>query len=142
MPYKTGSPSEVLNLYEWLPTDGEDRIGFHSDGPDVVLQVQFETDIGLAVRELRFSHACAFHIEAMPGVRGIDLISPSKNLSIGSLIEYGNSEWADAWTLHFGRPGYQPKFHHYEILFLAENKAVSVVAESFSLGDIVGCGAA
>ena len=137
MAYKVGSPTQVLSLYEWLPADGESKVEFHSVGLDVVVRIQFDTDIGVAVRELRFIHACAFHIEAMPGIRGIDLASTSKNPSIGNLIEYENSEWADAWTLHFGQRGNRSVFHHYEILFLSENRAVSVVAKSFCLGDLV-----
>ena len=45
MPFKTGSPREVLNFDAWLPADGEDRVDFHSEGLDVVVRVQFDADV-------------------------------------------------------------------------------------------------
>lgn len=134
---EAGAGIPIIDLYEWLPTYGENSIIIESKGLELSIKIEYDVQDkpqATGYRELRFNMVCAFSRTAFPGIpiSNINYASNVKAPSMGALIEYPSSETALAWSRHFG--GYRP-VKHYQIAFLSENILVEVFAGSVTLGD-------
>jgi hypothetical protein len=136
---KASKWKNVLDPYEWLPSYGESAVTFRSHGNDLVLVVEYEAKGSggkkKCARELMFRSVCAFYKAAFPGPGLLD-IEPQfgeDKPNLGWLIEYTDSEAAQAWQAHFA--GWKRIVKHYQIAFLAENILCVVFAEQVILGD-------
>ena len=137
MTYRVSNAKEVVDPYDWLPGHGESSLIFTSEASNLTIEITYDREIdgggsSIAKRELRFFGVCSFYKSAFPGAAGlIDVVYDTK-WTIGSLIEFGHSEVADAWSAHFfTRLGLK----HYLMQFTSENVQIHVVAESYVLGD-------
>lgn len=131
--FQVSAAKEVVDPYEWLPSHGESKISFRSDGTDIVVDIAYEPDNGdpeFVKRELRFGGVRAFYWCAFPGAAGLLNVSYATTWKIGSLIEFERSDVADAWDKQ--APGLPPA-RHFLIQFTSENRQLHAIAESYSL---------
>lgn len=128
---ESGPPQVVMNPYEWLPSYGESRVWFGSQGMDWVIEIEYEGPSGkdLLIQDLRFHNAYSFHEASFPGPSLLDIKSRS-GANLGALLEYPESEAALAWNRYLVR---RTPVKHYSIVFLSANIGVHVFAESWEL---------
>ncbi len=133
---KAGSPRIVTDLYDWLPSYGENAIVLHAKGGDLSLVVEFDgSDGNEKKREIFFKGTAAFMRAAVPGVQLLDISYPEKEpLALSALVEYQESEAALAWTRHFGDGRI---IKHFSAAFLSENTLVEIFAGECVLGEVV-----
>lgn len=132
-----GFSVSIFDLYEWLPSYGENSVTVDSKGLDLTIKVEYDSEDEHQTnycRELKFNKVCAFYRTTLPGV---SLFNPgydnnSETPPMGSLIEYPKSEVAYAWNQHFGE---SRQIKHYKIIFLSDNISVEVFASHVTLGD-------
>ncbi|WP_342755232.1 hypothetical protein AAGQ96_08135 [Pantoea sp. MBD-2R] len=134
---KAGDAVLLLDIYDWLPPYGENALSLESRGLDLAVKVDYDAENegeNVLYRELLFNGVCAFYKSAFPGVPmlDIDYESSKKSPATGTLVEYPDSEVAQAWTAHFG--GLRA-VKHYRIAFLSENVLLEVFAENVTLSD-------
>lgn len=128
---ETGRCIEVLNPYDWLPGHGENTVEIHTQNGDLSVLIPYDSEQGELKKELLFKQAFAFYKSAFPGVSCLDLQSSFRDdVSIGSLVEYPDSEAARAWSKHFGG---RFNVKHYRIAFMSENILLVVFATDFIL---------
>lgn len=128
---ETGRCIEVLNPYDWLPGHGENAVEIHTQSGDLSVLIPYDGEQGELKKELLFRQAFAFYKSAFPGVSCLDLQSSLRDeVSMGSLVEYPDSEAARAWSQHFGG---RFNVKHYRIAFLSENILLVVFATDFIL---------
>lgn len=123
---ETGRCIEIINPYDWLPGHGENTVEIYTKDGDLSVLIPYDSEQGEIKKELLFRQAFAFYKSAFPGVSCLDLQSSFRDdVSMGSLVEYPDSEAARAWSQHFGG-----KFNvkHYRIAFLSENILLVVFA--------------
>lgn len=133
---EVGRAVAVLDPYEWLPGYGENGVDVRTKGADLAVVIAYDGDDGEFKKELVFKHAVAFYMTTFPGPDILNMQCSVKGTgSMGSLNECPDSEAAKAWREHFQG---QFDIKHYTMLFLSENVALVVFAESFALGDVVG----
>ncbi len=134
---KSGFAISVFDLYEWLPSYGENSVIVESKGLDLTVKIEYESEDDYQInycRELKFTKVCAFYRTALPGVN-ILCLNNDNNSEIppmGSLIEYPESEAAKAWNQHFGD---SRQIKHFRIIFLSENILMEIFASNVALGD-------
>lgn len=146
MSLKIGSPQLILDLYEWLPIEGESKVSFRSAGVDVIVDVEYEkellsSDEGNATllcrREISFKFSRYFVKTPFPGGVFFDYDKNSQKPSVGGLTEFLDSEFAknsiDAHqSMHGGK---EPKMRHFSVQFLSANIGFHVLAEDVLLSD-------
>jgi hypothetical protein len=132
---ESGPPNIVLNLYDWLPGYGESGIMVRSQGLEWAVEIAYDDTArtGLLKRELRFNGVCCFYQASFPGP-SLLAIDCQTGDTLGSLVEYPESEAALAWKDHFGNTRV---VKHYAIWFMSENSVIQVFAESFTLAEPV-----
>jgi uncharacterized membrane-anchored protein len=125
----------VLNPYEWLPSHGETSVALIMKGGDLSVIISYDGAARQAEKEMRFKAVCEFDFASIPGPNLLSLTSDEKRTtSLGSLVQYPESEAALAWTKHFGN---RRNVKHYGLVFLAENRKLVVFADSVELNDVV-----
>jgi len=128
---KIGRGIEALDLYEWLPGDGENAVTIRTEGVDLIVTVAYDGDAGPCERALRFASVCSFYSQAFPGPSMLGLDGDEARLLLkGVLVESPDSEAAIAWSQHFRD---SRRVRHYSVAFLAENRLMSVLANRVSL---------
>jgi hypothetical protein len=130
---ETGRCIEVLNPYDWLPGHGENTVEIHTQNGDLSVLIPYDSEQGELKKELLFKQAFAFYKSSFPGVEDgcLDFQSSVRDdVSLGSLVEYPDSEAARAWSQHFGG---RFNVKHYRIAFLSENILLVVFATDFIL---------
>jgi hypothetical protein len=137
MNFHVSAAKKVLDPYDWLPASGETGVEFRSDGMDVILEISFRKDVGAtAKRELRFTAVSSFRRESFPGpampAPTVTFDSAGVSDALGSLIEFENSDVANAWSSHYGN---RRRVRHYVMHFLSENFSIQVLATGFDLGE-------
>lgn len=131
---ETGRCIEVLNPYDWLPGHGENTVEIHTQSGDLSVLIPYDSEQGELKKELQFKQTFAFYKSAFPGVSCLDLQSSIRDdVSMGSLVEYPDSEAARAWTQHFGG---RFNIKHYRIVFMSENISLVVFATDFILKQV------
>lgn len=132
-----GTEITILDPYEWLPPYGENAISVESQGLELTIKIEYDAEDeshDVCYRELRFKMVCAFYRAAFPGIPAlaINYIKSSEQTAPGFLIEYPDSETAQAWQGHWG---HARQVRHYKIIFLAENVLFEIFAGSVSLSE-------
>jgi hypothetical protein len=131
---ETGQCIEVLNPYDWLPGHGENTVEIHTQRGDLSVLIPYDSEQGELKKELLFRQTFAFYKSAFPGVSCLDFRSSIRDdVSMGSLVEYPDSEAARAWTHHFGG---RFSVKHYRIVFMSENILLVVFATDFILKQV------
>lgn len=130
---KLGRSIEILDPYEWLPGHGESGVKIRTEGRELLVTVEYDGTSEVRECELRFTSVCSFYIQAFPGpsLLGAEGAATDSILR-GALVEYPDSEAANAWAKHFGD---SRMVRHYSIAFLAENLLLVILAEGVSLRD-------
>lgn len=146
MSLKIGSPQLILDIYDWLPGEGESKVSFRSIGMDVILDVEYERDLSssgeddaasLCKREILFKYARYFMKTPFPGAVFFEYDKNSEKPSVGGLTEFLDSEFAKNSTdahqsMHGGKV---PKMRHFSVQFLSANIGFHVLAEEVFLSD-------
>lgn len=137
MKFHVSNAKKVLDPYDWLPASGETGVEFRSDGTDVILEISFPKDTGItAKREIRFTAVSSFRRESFPGpsmpTPAVTFDKAGLSDTLGFLIEFENSDVANAWTSHYGN---RQRVRHYVMNFLSENLSIQVLATGFELGE-------
>lgn len=132
---ESGRPIVVLYLYEWLPGHGENSVTMRSQGLDWVVEIEYDdvSQKGLWKRNLRFNGVRCFYQASFPGPSLLATDCQAGN-TLGSLVEYPESEAAVAWNEHFSNTC---TIKHYAIWFMSENLVIQVFAEGYSLAEPV-----
>ena|SRR5712692_9276050 len=127
---RAGLFKSVLNLYDWLPAQGELRTTIRYGGTDVFVDVVFEdgNDSTEKMMTIGFTGVCCFYVSAFPGISLLN-IEYEKNAPLGNLLEFEESEAAKAWSEHFQ----YRKIRHFQVYFLSDNRRLEVFAETFNL---------
>ncbi|WP_233874127.1 hypothetical protein [Paraburkholderia adhaesiva] len=130
---KIGRGIEVLDPYEWLPGHGENAVNVRTEGTDLIVTIQYDSDAGECERELRCASACSFYSQLFPGPSMLEVEERDVALLLrGVLVEYPDSDAAKAWVRHFVN---SRDVRHYSIAFVAENLLLEVLASDVSLGE-------
>jgi hypothetical protein len=123
----------VLRLYDWLPSYGEHRIRCRFDNMQLFIDVFYDSADKSTeqCQTIVFTSVCDFRVSCCPGVElgAIEYVDPEKLTLTGDLVEYEESEAAEAWSQHFG----DKKIRHFDVFFLSDNSHVEVFAESWEL---------
>jgi len=143
---KIGNPKLILDLYDWLPSDGESKVVFRSVGSDVVLDVLYENEsldsdiedetIHYSKREIVFKSVKIFIKTPTPGFSlfEYDSISESNKPEPGSLIEYLSTDFAKnsmkSYRAMFDRDSCE---RHFSVQFLSANVGFHILAENVLL---------
>lgn len=128
---KMGRGIEALDLYEWLPGHGENAVAMRTEGADLIVTVEYDSDAGGRKRELRFASVCSFYSQVFPGPSMLGLDGGEAVLLLrGVLVEYPESDAALAWRQHFQGAR---RVRHYGVVFLAENRLLVVLANGVLL---------
>lgn len=132
---ESGHPIVVLNTYDWLPGHGENSVTVSSKGLDWCVEIEYDDRAGNESwkRELRFNGVCCFYQASFPGPLLLAIDSQA-NDTLGSLVEYPESNAALVWREHFDN---RRSINHYGLYFLSENLVIQVFAESFKLMEAV-----
>ncbi len=122
-----------MDPYEFLPGYGENDVFVSTIRFELRVRIEYDgPDNLLAHRTMIFEKPAGFLMASYPGVSLFngdygDFARPK----IGALIEYPDSELAEAWRSHFGPRSRDIK--HFEMLFLSANKSLVVFASRFHL---------
>lgn len=126
---------EVLDPYEWLPGYGESAVRVRTEGPDLIVGIEYDCGESICQRELRFSSVCSFYSQLFPGPPMVDVEEMDAPLLLrGVLVEYPESKIAKAWTKHLNSLRI---VRHFNIVFSAENLLLVIMASEVSLGEQV-----
>lgn len=130
---KAKNPRIVLDPYIWLPGYGESSVKYHFDGGNLILSLYYDTDEGLAAKNIIFQHVVWFSHATFPSPlpNNIEYIDSGELIS-GSLIEFQSSEAVLLIDKHFKRW----KFKHYSWVFLSENNRFDIICEKFSIQEV------
>lgn len=136
MTFRVSNAKKVLDPYDWMPASGETGVEFRSDGLDVILEISFRKEGETARRELRFTAVSSFRRESFPGpampAPAVTFDNAGVSDALGSLIEFENSDVANAWSSHYGN---RRHVRHYVMHFLSENFSIQVLATGFELDE-------
>ena len=145
MSLKIGSPQLILDLYDWLPSEGESKVSFRSAGVDVIVDVEYEKEplssdeeaTLLCRREISFKFSRYFVKTPFPGGVFFEYDKNSQKPSVGGLTEFLDSEFAKNsidthQSMHGGK---MPKMRHFSVQFLSANIGFHVLAEDVVLSD-------
>jgi hypothetical protein len=145
---RIGNPRLILDPYEWLPSYGESKVSFRSNGVDAILDIEYEKDTpGIDgfdfIRKMRrgivFKYARLFIRTPFPGSSLFEFHGDSSKFNLGELTEFVDSELIDSDkdARYLALTSEILKMRHFSIQFLAENVAFHVLAESVFLTDEV-----
>lgn len=144
---EAGRCVEVLDPYQWMPGHGEnsvevfmERSGFTVS--DLVVTVSYDGEDGKEQqKKITFTNVSAFYRGSFPGpamLRITHSTENKENISIGSLVEYPESEAAQAWIKHYkNHSHYERAVKHYMWIFLSENVMLEVFAEGVQWENLV-----
>lgn len=123
------NPIQVLNLDDFLPSDGETRFEMFYVDRVLSLDVFYEVDDSesyVAKRRIRFSQAKYFFKTPFPGYSFFSC-PDDRNLSLlNSLVEYGHSDMLDMEHKTSGAADYR----HYRLFLHSTGIAIHVIAQS------------
>jgi len=126
MTYKIKGCKVVFNPYDFLPAYGETSIDLKFSDSLLELNVYYDTnrDNKEGCLRLLFDNAVFYKLESFPGVSSINAEYDYDDSTVGSLIQFLDSDFKDVWERHFNNLF---KFAHYKIFLLGVNKSLEVV---------------
>lgn len=123
------SPKQVVNLDDFLPSDGEARVEiFFADGV-LSLDVFYEADDSTphdAKRRILFNQAKYFFKTPFPGYSFFSCPEDRNLALLNSLVEYENSDMLDMDRGSTGATDYK----HYRLFLHSTGVAIHVIAQS------------
>ena len=127
---QAGKFKPVMNLFEWLPPQGELRTVLRHDGAELHVEVFYEdeSDATEKSKAIVFTGVCSFFASSTPGVDLLALHYDQVAMD-GSLVEFEDSEAAMAWSEHFQ----YRRVRHFQLYFLYANQRLEVFAEACHL---------
>jgi hypothetical protein len=120
------NPSTVIDICRLLPPEGEADVSFEYDGFQlrVVVGYEDESDASLIRRvAILFDGVALMHVSSVPGVELLEVQYTGKH-DIRNVVEYTNSEAANAWSAHFGWA-----IRHFHVYFANQNNRLDVFAK-------------
>ncbi|WP_200553292.1 hypothetical protein [Kosakonia sp. LAM2021] len=142
---KISKAKVIYDPYEWLPGYGESSVSFHSDGSDIVLEIEYEKEqlegdkniTNIFRRDIIFKSVRYFMRVPFPGNGGFEYIGVPSQFQLGKLTEFLDSDLirnnAQEWSRIASHQ--QPAFRHFSIQFLSVNIAFHVLAISVLVSD-------
>lgn len=128
------NPIEVLNLDDFLPSDGETSLEMCYVDRVLNVDIFYDTDdsaSGVAKRRIRFSQAKYFFKTPFPGYSFFSC-PDDRNLSLlNSLVEYGNSDMLAMERQKSGASDYK----HYRLFLHSTGVAIHVIAQSCAISN-------
>lgn len=125
------NPKRIADLYEWLPSYGETRVEIVTRELTLEVDIFYDSESGSERRKkLVFNGVCSFAMSSVPGAELMRIKYEGIDAS-GALVEFENSEAAQAWREHATWKGTR----HYQVFFLAANKRLEVFAEECRLAE-------
>lgn len=120
---------EVLRLPDFYPGHGESYIEINWAEGVAKLSIYYDSKsephtVNSIV--ITFNSCVACELASFPGITMYEYKGSS--VSLGSLIQYKTSEYADRWNEHFGYKNNEIK--HFSVLFLNDNNQFNVFAKS------------
>lgn len=126
------NPIEVLNLDDFLPSDGETRFEMYYVDRALSLDIFYEAKDSasrIAKRRICFSQAKYFFKTPFPGYSFFSC-PDDRNLSLlNSLVEYANSDMLATEHQESGATDYK----HYRLFLHSTGVAIHVIAQSFAI---------
>lgn len=129
---KLSNPREVLNLDDFLPLDGEDRIDLFSIDGDLCLDIFYEPKDSVpcgAKCRIVFQYAKYVIKSPFPGYSFFNSPGDRELLFLNSLVEYENSDLVEIDNKNW--PTSDSK--HYRIFLHSSNIALHVIADSYKI---------
>lgn len=127
-------PIEVLNLDDFLPSDGETSLEMCYVDRVLNVDIFYDADdsgSGVAKRRIRFSQAKYFFKTPFPGYSFFSC-PDDRNLSLlNSLVEYENSDMLAMERQESGATDYK----HYRLFLHSTGVAIHVIAQSCAISN-------
>jgi hypothetical protein len=123
-----------------MPGHGENSVEVFMKRSDLIVIIAYDNeDGGEQRREIKFTNVSAFYRSSFPGPGVLKItysIEDKENISISKLVEYPESEAAQAWTEYWNKScGLTEKIKHYMWIFTSENIRLEVFAEGVQWED-------
>jgi hypothetical protein len=118
---------EIFDLYDLMPGYGESSVELLYSNRQLTLIIGYDfEDQGTKITKIHFEDCVGFEFVSFPGVTMYNN-QRDKDLNLGSLIEFRQSDYADLWDSHFKYK--MKRIRHFGIIFLSENNQLNVFAE-------------
>ncbi|HYF02056.1 MAG TPA: hypothetical protein VEC36_01670 [Patescibacteria group bacterium] len=125
-------PVEIYNPYPpFIPCPGENGYSLSVDSGNTTLELTFDSeqvDGDDSKVKFIFEHVVMVDIVSFPGVSTIS-VQYDKTM-LGSLVEFTDSSYTDAWHRHFNN---MFTFKHFNILLLNQNKKIDIICEDVKI---------
>lgn len=129
---KLSNPKLILNLYNFLPQDGEDKIELHHIDGNLSLILFYESDEGIMSKKtIRFNSTLQCFQGLFPGFSFFTCKDDNDIPLIGSVVEYGRSEFLEKSVDECIRDD----FKHYSLVLNTVGFAFEIIAESIEVMD-------
>lgn len=131
---RLSNPRQVLDLDEFLPSDGETGIEMTYVGDVLVLSISYELDAPAprtARRKISFSRVQSFFKTPFPGYSFFTCPEDRDLSLLHSVVEYGQSDLIDAQSDVAGGGRYR----HYRLFLESTGAAIHVIAQSCKMSD-------
>ncbi|MBP6863169.1 MAG: hypothetical protein KBC57_12550 [Neisseriaceae bacterium] len=128
------NPKQVLNLDDFLPSDGEDRIEMYFMDGDLSLDILYEIEDSeprSAKCRVHFYYAKYFFKTPFPGYSFFSCPDDRKLSLLNSLVEYEHSDMVEMDGVTSRTKGYK----HYRLFLHTTGVAIHVVAESCKISN-------
>lgn len=123
------SPKNLLNLYDFLPPDGEDGYKITTSKGLVELEIYFcspQDDGAKSTRTIKFNRVLYFFSTPMLGHSFFESKGNDDVSIVGSLVEYGESGLVDENFRKTGLQGYR----HFRVILPSSEIVISAVAKN------------
>ena len=129
---KQSSPKSILDLYDFLPLDGEDKIELHHTEGNLNLILFYESDeTKVTQKTICFNSALQFSKGLFPGYSFFSCKEDNDVSLLDSLVEYEESEFLEKSIDKCIRDD----FKHYRLFLHSVGIALHVIAKSIEVID-------
>ncbi|GHU09137.1 hypothetical protein FACS1894158_18650 [Betaproteobacteria bacterium] len=133
-------PVQILNLNDFLPLDGEDKIEIFTDGGELNLDIFYEVagvESRTAKLRIHFSYAHYFVKTPFPGYSFIYGPDDSDSSLLYSLVEYQRSDVLDQMCKFSEENGFRhyTGYKHYRLFLHSVGVAIHVIAKSCEISN-------
>ena len=130
---KIGNPVIREDMSNWLPPEGEEGVDFFSNDTGIVIEVKYSSKLDsddIVKRRFHFKNVSHFLKGPIPSIDYLDFDFGDKNIELGSLIEFKESEMASKYTDFFSNNIGMHLFDwkHFYIAFITENLVFNIIA--------------
>jgi len=120
----------ILNLYDFLPSDGEDNIELHYVDGNLNLILFYESDDGTESKKtIRFNSTLQYFQGLFPGFSFFTCKDDNNIPVVGSVVQYGRSEFLEKSVDKCIRDD----FKHYSLALNTVGFAFDIIAESIEI---------